>query len=146
MSVIRSLAVLLLLVILIPLGASFLATSREVSARISEQTRLQNLERYPVMLGDVQQTVSGLGTVQADEVVNLSFQTSGLVAEVLVTDGDYVRAGDIVARLADVTQRIDYEQARLALERANNNLTDLLGPVNENEIRVAEANLESGVG
>jgi multidrug resistance efflux pump len=73
----------------------------------------------------------------------MSFQSSGQVVEVLVETGDYVIAGDIVARLAAETQHIDYEQAQLALERANNALTDLLGPADENDIRVAEANLAS---
>ncbi len=146
MSVTRSLLVLLILIILIPLAASFLAAGQAAQAQSSELTRLQNLERYTVERGNVVRTVSALGTVLADEVVNVSFQTSGQVAEVLVESGDYVVAGDVIARLADETQRIDYEQARLALERANNNLTDLLGPVDENDIQIAEANLASARG
>ena len=51
-----------------------------------------------------------------------------------------------LARLANETQRIDYEQARLELEKANNSLTDLLGPVDENDIQVAEANVTSALG
>jgi HlyD family secretion protein len=134
---------MLVLVILIPMASSFLTAGQTMSAQMLEQTRLQNLERYTVQRGDIQRTVSALGSIQADEVVNMSFQSSGQVAEVLVETGDYVIAGDILARLADETQRIDYEQAQLALERANNALTDLLGPVDEDDIRVAEANLAS---
>ncbi len=143
MSVIRSLIVMLILVIIVPVASSFLAASQTLRAQMDEQTRLQNLERYTIQRGEIQRTVSALGSIQADEVVNLSFQASGQVAEVLVETGDYVLVGDVVARLADETQRIDYEQAQLALERANNALTDLLGPVDENDIRVAEANLAS---
>lgn len=146
MSVIRSLLVLLVLVVLIPVAASVLAANQSVNQQISEQTRLENLERYVVTRGDIQRTVSALGSIQADESVSLSFQTSGQVAEVLVDTGDYVVAGDVVARLVDDTQRVNYEQAVLALERANNSLTDLLGPVDKNDIRVAEANLASARG
>lgn len=143
MSVIRSLVVMLILAILVPLTASFLAAGQAMREQVGEQTRLQNLERYTVQRGEVQRTVSALGSIMAEEVVNMSFQSSGQVAEVLVETGDYVAAGDIVARLTNETQRIDYQQAQLALERANNALTDLLGPVDENDIRIAEANLAS---
>jgi RND family efflux transporter MFP subunit len=87
-----------------------------------------------------------LGTIEADSVVDLGFETSGQVAEVLVKTGDYVREGDVVARLDSNTQQINYEQAKLALEKANNALADLLGPVDENDIKIAKANLASAQG
>jgi HlyD family secretion protein len=146
MSVIRSLVVLLVLVILIPIAASFLAASQEARAQMNEQIRLNSLERYTIGRGDVQRTASALGSIQTDETVNLSFETSGQIADVVVETGDYVVAGDVLARLVDETQRIDYEQAQLALERANNALTDLLGPMDENDIQVAQANLTSAQG
>jgi HlyD family secretion protein len=94
----------------------------------------------------VQHTVSALGTIDADEIVDIGFETSGQIGEILLKTGDYVRVGDVIVRLTNETQRIDYEQARLALEKANNSLTDLLGPVDENDIQVAEANVISAQG
>ncbi len=146
MSVIRSLVVLLVLVIVIPLGASFVRQGQAARQELTEQTRLQNLVRYTVGRGDVQRSISALGTIEADSVVDLGFETSGQASEVLVKTGDYVRAGDPVARLASETQQINYEQAKLALEKANNALADLLGPVDENDIKVAQANLASAQG
>src|SRR5258708_7148526 len=146
MSVIRSLVVLLVLVIVIPLGASFLRSGQAARQEVAEQRRLQNLARYTVMRGDVQHSASALGTVEADSVVDLGFETSGQVAEVLVKTGDYIRAGDVIARLSSETQQINYEQAKLALEKANNALADLLGPVDENDIKVAKANLAGAQG
>ncbi|MBI1282359.1 MAG: efflux RND transporter periplasmic adaptor subunit [Anaerolineaceae bacterium] len=143
MSVIRSLVVLVVLVIVIPLGASFIRQGQAARQELTEQTRLQNLVRYTVGRGDVQRSVSALGTIETDSVVDLGFETSGLATEVLVKTGDYVRAGDPIARLASDTQKINYEQAKLALEKANNALADLLGPVDENDIKVAKANLAS---
>src|SRR6185436_14978413 len=102
--------------------------------------------RYTVTRGDVQRSASALGTIEAESVVDLGFETSGQAAEVFVKTGDYVRAGDVIARLASETQQINYEQAKLALEKANNALADLLGPVDENDIKVAKANLASAQG
>ena len=96
MSVIRSLVVLLVLVIVIPLGASFLRSGQAERQEVTEQKRLANLVRYTVVAGDVQHTASALGTVEADSVVDLGFETSGQASEVLVKTGDYVRAGDVV--------------------------------------------------
>ncbi len=146
MSVIRSLIVLLVLVISIPLGASFLKAGQAARQEVTEQTRLQNLVRYTVVRGDVQRSASALGTIEAESVVDLGFETSGQAAEILVKTGDYVRVGDPVARLVSETQKINYEQAKLALEKANNALADLLGPVDENDIKVAKANLASAQG
>ncbi len=146
MSVIRSLVVLLLLVILIPFGSTFLRERQAIRQEQTEQTRLQNLVRYTVERGDVEKTISALGKVEADTVVDLGFETSGQAAEVLVKTGGYVRAGDPIARLSNETQQINYDQAKLALEKANNALADLLGPVDENDLKVAQANLESAKG
>ncbi len=146
MSVIRSLVVLLVLVIVIPIGASFLKAGQTARQEVAEQTRLQSLVRYTIGRGNVQRSVSALGTIEANSVVDLAFETSGQAAEVLVSTGDYVRAGDPVARLVNETQQLNYDQAKLALEKANNALADLLGPVNENDIKVAQANLASAQG
>jgi HlyD family secretion protein len=146
MSVIRSLVVLVVLSILIPIVATFLSAGQAANQQLREQARLQSLGRYVVTRSDVQHTVSALGTIDADEIVDMGFETSGQIGEILVKTGDYVRAGDVIVRLTNETQRIDYEQARLALEKANNSLTDLLGPVDENDIQVAEANVVSAQG
>ncbi len=146
MSVIRSLVVLLVLVIVIPFGASFLRERQTARQELTEQTRLENLVRYTVGRGDIKRSISALGTIEAGSVVDLGFETSGQAAEILVKTGDYVRAGDPVARLASDTQQINYEQAKLSLEKANNALADLLGPVDENDIKVAKANLASAQG
>ena len=88
MSVIRSLVVLLVLVIVIPLGASFLKEGQAARQEVTEQKRLDNLARYTVTRGDVQRTASALGTIEAESVVDLGFETSGQAAEVLVKTGD----------------------------------------------------------
>lgn len=146
MSVIRTLVVLLILVLVIPFVSSFLKAGQTARQEQIEQTRLENLVRYTVGRGSVQRSISALGTIEAEEVVDLGFQTSGQIAEILIETGDYVRAGDPLLRLSSENQRISYEQALLNLEKANNALADLLGPVDENDIKIAQANLASAQG
>jgi len=46
----------------------------------------------------------------------LAFVRSGLVAEVLVEDGDYVKKGQVLVRLDDEAERVRVEQLRLEAE------------------------------
>ncbi len=45
-------------------------------------------------------TISAEGKVEPLQVANLSFATGGEVTEVLVKEGDVLKAGDVIARLS----------------------------------------------
>ena len=114
MSVRRSLIVLTVLVLVLPTIAFSLRANQ-----INRANRAApNLQFYTVERGTLENTVSALGTIEAEAVARLSFTAPGRVAEVLVKPGDYVLAGDVLVRQADVSQRNAYEQALLALQTA----------------------------
>ncbi len=71
------------------------------------------------------------GVVVPVESSNLSFQTAGVVAEVMVSEGDSVSAGDVLVRLDTVDLQIQRDQAEARLASAQSGLT------------AAQANLES---
>ena len=48
----------------------------------------------------------------------LSFNTSGVVSELYVSDGQSVRAGDVLARLDPMEKKLALESAGIALEKA----------------------------
>lgn len=109
-------------------------------------TASQSLQLYTVQPGDVEVVVTAIGAVEAVDVARLSFLSGGRVAEVLVSQGDYVEAGDPLVRLEDSTQRIAYEQALVSRDMALLQLDRLLEPVDESAVRVAEANVNSAWG
>ena len=146
MSVLRSIIFLAALTVALPVGASMLRANQAATEVVAEQQRLARQLTTPVRRGEVRASVSALGSLQAVAAVDVSFLTGGQVAEVLVETGDTVYAGQPLARLGSTTQQIAYDQALLNLERATINLEDLLGPVDENDIRVAEANVNSARG
>ena len=77
------------------------------------------------------------GVVVPVESSNLAFQTAGVVAEVLVEEGDAVAAGDVLIRLDTVDLQIQRDQAEARLASAQSGLV------------AAQANLESaqsGIG
>src|SRR3989304_3319346 len=91
-----------------------------------------NATEVPIAVADAQ--VVAEGRLVPRESVELSFVASGQVAEVLVKEGDVVKAGDVLARLSNREQlesniavaqlevlaaqqaALDAQQARLALD------------------------------
>ena len=82
-----------------------------------------------VQKGDLEVKVSADGAIEMPSAVNLYFDTtmftppySGRIKAVYVEKGDMVRAGTILAKLNDTTQRMAVEAAQYALELAINNV------------------------
>jgi HlyD family secretion protein len=108
-----------------------------VTQRVSSRPPMQT---YIVSEGSI--THPAFGAIEAEQIANLSFQVPGQVVEVLVEDGDAVKAGDAIARLDNRAQYSAYEQANLNYELAVRQLEDLQSPDDE-AIRLAEANLQA---
>ncbi|MEO8607315.1 MAG: efflux RND transporter periplasmic adaptor subunit [Chloroflexota bacterium] len=87
--------------------------------------------------------VSALGSVAANMVANLQFQTSGTVKGVYAEVGDYVKAGEVLADLKSDDAWTTYNQAQLNLESANLAMTTLMQPASEADLKVAKANVAS---
>jgi len=72
------------------------------------------VEVAAVTTGDISAYFTSTATVEAEEETEVVAKVSGVVEELLVEEGDFVRAGDVLARLDD--ERIAYQ---LEQERAN---------------------------
>jgi RND family efflux transporter MFP subunit len=115
---------------------------------VAEETMLQTT---PVTVGDISITADGTGVLVASSEVNLAFDGSGTLMELLVEVGDAVEAGEVLAWIDDTDARqavVDAElsvlQAEEALEDAQD--TDALEQaVRQAELDVAqmEADLET---
>jgi RND family efflux transporter MFP subunit len=143
MSIRRSLFVLTLITLVLPV---VVLAQRASQTQISAAVQRENIQLHTVERGDVALVVNAIGSIEASEVAQLSLTTPGRIREVLVQEGDYVLAGDVLVQQVDDTQRIAYEQALLALDLANLQLQELLQPVDEEDIRIAEANVRSAWG
>ena len=75
--------------------------------------------------------------------VSVAPKVSGEVVEVLVTDNQYVNAGDVVARIDDVDYKIKLEQAKANYERTLLNQNNAKANFNarQTDIEVAKADL-----
>lgn len=139
MSVRKSLFFLSLFLIGIPM----LLLWQTQSPRASSENPLDNIQIYTVGTGDVEFVVSAVGQIEADQVVNLSLLTGGRVAEIFVMQGDFVAQDTPLLRLENETQRLAYEQAILELQKAELQYSQLLTPVDEDAIALAQANLDN---
>jgi multidrug efflux pump subunit AcrA (membrane-fusion protein) len=82
-----------------------------------------------VQKGDLEVNVSADGTIEMPSAVNLYFDTtmftppySGRIKAVYVEKGQMVRAGALLAKLDDTTQKMAVEVAQYTLEQAINNV------------------------
>ncbi len=76
--------------------------------------------------GDLTQTATGSGILEASRTVNLSFAVSGKVAQLNVAVNDHVKAGDVLAALDGQEQlKQDVANQQLALQTAQKELDDL---------------------
>ncbi|MBC8171376.1 MAG: efflux RND transporter periplasmic adaptor subunit [Anaerolineae bacterium] len=144
MSVRRSLIILSLLMFMIP-GIVFWRYNRQLASQ-TNALDLSQLETYTVSRGEVEQIVSAIGTIEADQTVSLSFLTAGRVAELYIKPGDYMFAGEPLIRLDNDTQRIAYEQAQLAVDKAQLQLDEIIAPVSDTDLQLAQASVDSAWG
>ena len=127
---------LVIVLVVIAVGAFLIfrnATSSD-SAELEEDQQLVAVRR-----GDLVNEISVSGSVSFPERENLTFGSQGVVAEVLVKEGERVSAGDVIARLdAETIARLEREvtEANAALRDAQDEMNDLITPP---DLAVAEA-------
>ena len=117
----------------------------------------QNVGVVKVRQADVPITVDASGTVTALQSVDLRAQTSSIVAQVLVKDGQNVRKGELLFRFDDRGDRAAMEKARAQLARDRASLNDLERQLNrarelkaqnfiaQNAVDTAQANYDAGL-
>jgi len=87
------------------------------------QTTPSETERIPVQVQElkkssVQLSVQTSGQFSTDDETMLAFKTGGVIEEILVSEGDAVRSGQVLARLNPTEIEAQVEQARLGLDKA----------------------------
>jgi len=70
-----------------------------------------------VELGPISDYVQHTSTIEAEEAVDVYAQATGLVSEVLVEEGDHIKAGQILATLVDDELRLGVDEARVNYQK-----------------------------
>lgn len=105
-----------------------------------------NVKVQKVIIFDGSQTIAYSGTMEESESVPLSFAVVGTVSRVLVSEGDFVKKGQLLAVLNDETYKNAYEMSMASQKQAEDAYNRLL-PMYKNgnlpEIKLVE--VETGL-
>ncbi len=103
----------------------------------------QQREDYRVQRGTLAALVNTTGTILPEKQTTLSFKGTGRVAEVWVTEGQAVHAGQSLARLETTDFETSIAEAELALALVQAQLLRAQRPPSEYDLAAARAALES---
>jgi HlyD family secretion protein len=108
---------------LILIGSLFMSACTSLSASLpfGENTAQEDeseLQTAPVRQGDVTISATGAGTIVPAEEIVIGFKNGGILQELLVSIGDEVKAGDVLARLDNTTASQQVTNAQLQLTQA----------------------------
>jgi len=103
----------------------------------------QQREDYRVQRGTLAALVNTTGTILPEKQTALSFRGTGRVAEVWVTEGQAVHAGESLARLETTDLEASVAEAELALALTQAQLLRAQRPPSEYDLAAARAALES---
>jgi membrane fusion protein, multidrug efflux system len=111
----------------------------------------ETISTYPAAIQDWPNTYTAIGTVEADEGINISSEVSGKVQKILFKSGDRVKAGTVllIQESGNETAQLNAAQARLRLADANYERMVQLrkkNTVSQNELDTALQQKESAQG
>ncbi len=107
---------LILIVSLVILIATIFSSCSQQAKEISPS------QMATVTRGDLIITISSDGNLEMPNEANLKFGTFGKVKNIYVKKGDFVKAGALLCKLDDTTQKLNVEAAQYNLELAINNV------------------------
>ncbi len=127
-------------VILVAIAGAVYYTRVYLPAHTSTEPQMQTAV---ARTGELVISATGSGTLVARQEVNLAFQTTGTVTQVLVKVGDQVKTGDVLARVDDEDAKTQLAQAKRALQELTSDsaIATVLG-----DIASAQATLDKAKG
>ena len=109
-------AILMLSAALAMQGCMSQANGNEEAQAATEEPAIP-VEAAKVVNEDVAAVYAGTATLEADEQATVVSQITGVVLEIYAEEGDYVDAGQVLARVETDRYRLRVEQAGAALKR-----------------------------
>jgi HlyD family secretion protein len=109
---------------------------------VPQQRAQRKIQTAVVTRDNLKVVVSANGTVQPESSVNVSPKTSGVLKRLLVKEGEFVQAGQIVAYMDNSNLQGQLLQARGNLAAAEANLNKVIAGSRSQDIAQAQAHLE----
>lgn len=111
-------------------------------APIQAQSNTPTYETFTVQRGAIASTVSATGSIEPNDQASLIFRGVGMVNEVLVTVGQSVQSGQLLAQLDTTDLTLTLANAKVAQEIAAAQLAKLEAPPDLMDVAAAQAAVE----
>lgn len=139
-----------LLILLVLAGGGYYANRAGLLDRFTNATTATTADAPAAATAGANQTVAEVapeivvdGRLVPAVSADLSLAVSGIVAEVLVEEGETVNAGQLILRLDPSQQQVTVAQAQAELQRAQAQVAELTAAPRTQEIAAAEAALNA---
>ncbi|MCX6030398.1 MAG: efflux RND transporter periplasmic adaptor subunit [Chloroflexi bacterium] len=100
-------------------------------------------EVIPISRGNIVATVSATGAVQPERQANLTFQGTGIIANLAVKVGNPVKVGQVLAQLDTKDLELVMRQAQISLRTAQAQVQQLTAQPNASDLAASQAALAS---
>ncbi len=120
----------------------YIAVQSDIAAAASTEMDAADsavIDSTVVEVGNLSVTVSATGAVQPVRQVSLLFDLSAPVTDILVEAGQYVEAGDVIARIDSTDFDANVEDAEIALAFQRLSFDAIASPPREVDLAVAQA-------
>jgi RND family efflux transporter, MFP subunit len=88
----------------------------------SKKEAVVSFNTVKVEKGDISNTVTATGTIQALKTVNVGTQVSGIILHIYVDFNDHVKQGQLLAKLDETPLRTQLDQSQSAVDQAQSQL------------------------
>jgi len=88
----------------------------------SKKEAIVSFNTVKVEKGDISNTVTATGTIQALKTVNVGTQVSGIILHIYVDFNDHVKQGQLLAKLDETPLRTQLDQSQSAVDQAQSQL------------------------
>jgi multidrug efflux pump subunit AcrA (membrane-fusion protein) len=103
-------------------GILLISSAGCTASTTAKKSAVVATRQVAVQSGNISTTVSVDGNLVMPETSSLAFGAAGNVKDVLVQEGDRVKAGAIMATLEDTTQMLDIKSANISVQNVLSNL------------------------
>lgn len=130
-----------MLFLVVVIAAGYMVYTNALATEDADQG--EELQTSVVRRGNIVVSATGAGTVIAADEIELSFPSNGVLTELLVSVGDAVNAGDVLARLddTDLQETLADSTAQLEQTRLQTDASTTHTGISYDDIAIAQAEL-----
>ncbi|HWQ75884.1 MAG TPA: efflux RND transporter periplasmic adaptor subunit [Syntrophomonas sp.] len=114
--------IIIAVAIVLLIGLGFFITGKKNDS----QAAMQQMKTFEVVKGNIEDTISGSGTIEAIDRKEIASECTGTISNLYVTEGQQVEKGDLIMTFDNDTYDSQVQSAQLNLQQSQTELASLL--------------------